>query len=894
MSRQIVGTTIEGKFKLLSLLGEGGLGTVYKAEQVELNRMAAVKFINEEADPENQQRFEREARILASLTNEHVVRIYSFGKLENESPYIAMELVEGITLQQQLQGGPLPWKRCAEIGIEICNGLEAAHTAGIVHRDLKPQNIMLANAPHRESGQLVKILDFGLSKVSVSGNAAELQRLTQTGALIGSVHYMSPEICRGQQADTRSDIYALGCILYQCLTGHPPFDCDNPVGLLHKHSSEAPARIDESSLNGAPPQLELVILKAIQKSPEERFQTATAMAEALRLIASGRAHELDVSDIEKSVRKTNSSRNNIVIIAVFLALAGMAVAGGSVFLSKQYGPSKTMTAMARSERQKNIDNASRIIAEAREKPLGTQDKLRLIQKVIRLIGHRYPSHLITSEYAMEDSKILSQLKTLSNGLRTPNNEELTKVLEQIVANDAQFMSENSEFGEALAKMDVLFGFPPDGMNVLLEHFVRAQSKNDLKNADYFLRKAWEYCDEITNPTLRGASRIRIYEYEVPYLTSLRRFDEAKAKALDWTKQVDRVHPRGNIYRSRVMQRAYYGQESLNMTEEAKETLASVVQNLRRDLAVSASPNLWTGRLNSPSTTEEEVLSYLTEMQEKTMNPVLKQILDEEITSFVLGTWDERTGTKHKTKLLQWAYKHMLGRRPSQSEIKRYLEDSAGRPLTLLPLLRGISRSDEFKKHITAMSPKNRLAYLYQQLLGRKPDPIGTEAFLPKLQKGDNDSVIELIVLSGEFTALAETIDKSEQAARKAQLAWMCKRALGRYPSDSEVEAFLKQHKDEAISFAQEMQKLATSNAFIEKLNTLPSPEEKVKFLYKHSLGREEDRAGLEIDSKKVLSTGAGSREESVLLNLYAGMLASEEFKKQLQVLPFAKGCKDLQ
>lgn len=281
------GLIIDNRYKILSTLGRGGMGTVYLAMEVGLERLVALKFLHAEhlSDSDSFARFKREGRALSLLKHENIISIYRCGLWE-QSPYIAMEFVKGTTLRQIIHDQQLPTKDIIPLALQICSGLEAAHKCGITHRDLKPDNIILI----QEDDCLlqVKLLDFGLATI----NHSNTQHLTQTGELIGSVYYMSPEQCKGARTDSRSDVYAVGCILYELLTGSPPFDCDNPIGLIHKHVNEQPAKLAQTTPSG----LDKVVHKALQKNPSLRHQSMSELSTELRIVQDGNGASLALNN----------------------------------------------------------------------------------------------------------------------------------------------------------------------------------------------------------------------------------------------------------------------------------------------------------------------------------------------------------------------------------------------------------------------------------------------------------------------------------------------------------------------------------------------------------------------------------------------------------------------
>lgn len=263
-------------FELLDKLGEGGMGIVYRARYVGNDRMVAVKLVPDEIakNPTLVARFERELEVLKQLRHPHIVHCFG-GVCESKQRFYAMELVEGGTLHSLLREvGKLPWETAVDYGLQMCSGLECAHQMNVVHRDVKPGNFLITKA-----GKL-KLSDFGLAIVIAS------QRITSAGKTMGTFHYMAPEQIRGKPpVSNRTDLYALGCVFYEMLTGDPPFDADNAAEVLHKHLKEEPARV-RSKIPTCPPELDQLIADLLQKNPELRPASAAAVAERLKNITS--------------------------------------------------------------------------------------------------------------------------------------------------------------------------------------------------------------------------------------------------------------------------------------------------------------------------------------------------------------------------------------------------------------------------------------------------------------------------------------------------------------------------------------------------------------------------------------------------------------------------------
>ena len=266
------GKLIGNRYEILEKIGNGGMATVYKAQDQVLKRYVAVKVLKDEftTDEEFIRRFNTEAQSAASLTHPNIVSIYDVGNEENIY-YIVMELIQGKTLKQIInEDGVLPWKWSINIASQIASALEVAHKNNIVHRDIKPHNIIIT-----EDG-VAKVTDFGIAK------AVSNSTITAFGTTIGSVHYFSPEHARGGYTDAKSDLYSLGIVLYEMLTGRVPFDADTPVSVALKHMQEKP--IEPIKLNPAIPySVNKIIMKAMEKDLNLRYQSATEMLKDLNM-----------------------------------------------------------------------------------------------------------------------------------------------------------------------------------------------------------------------------------------------------------------------------------------------------------------------------------------------------------------------------------------------------------------------------------------------------------------------------------------------------------------------------------------------------------------------------------------------------------------------------------
>jgi serine/threonine-protein kinase len=265
-------------------LGFGGMSEVHRGRDVRLGRDVAIKVLRADLarDPTFQTRFKREAQNAASLNHPAIVSVYDTGEMIRDAvtlPYIVMEFVDGETLRDIVKReGPLPPKRAMEITADICAALDFSHRHGIIHRDVKPANVMLTRAG------AVKVMDFGIARAVTDGQAT----VTATAAVIGTAQYLSPEQARGEAVDARSDVYAAGCVLYELLTGNPPFSGDSPVAVAYQHVREEP-RPPSAMHPGIGKELDAIVLKALNKNPMNRYQTAADMRSDLVRALSGQA-----------------------------------------------------------------------------------------------------------------------------------------------------------------------------------------------------------------------------------------------------------------------------------------------------------------------------------------------------------------------------------------------------------------------------------------------------------------------------------------------------------------------------------------------------------------------------------------------------------------------------
>jgi serine/threonine-protein kinase len=319
----LLGSVLADRYRLVRLLGEGGMGRVYEAEHVDINKRLAIKVLRAESlDPAALARFRQEARSASLIGHENIVAIEDFAALPDGKVYLAMELLDGESLGDRMRRPPpLGLGEAAALMAHVCRGLAAAHDKGVVHRDMKPENIFLA----QKSGRVVpKILDFGIAKVSSDEGAPHL---TRTGAIFGTPLYMSPEQAKGLRLDHRADIYSTGVILYELATGRVPFKADSTIQILNQHISEAPERPTRvAPERRIPAALEATILRAMAKEPAERQASMAELADELERVAGQHTRPATVSVLPATVTAASRrGRRTAAGIAGLVLLLGVVV-----------------------------------------------------------------------------------------------------------------------------------------------------------------------------------------------------------------------------------------------------------------------------------------------------------------------------------------------------------------------------------------------------------------------------------------------------------------------------------------------------------------------------------------------------------------------------------------
>ncbi len=291
MGQDLSGQILLDRYQVIKKLGEGGMGTVYLGEHVTIKKKFAIKVLSPEFahKPDLVERFLQEARAASMINQENVVEITDFGDTPDGSVFFVMEFLNGEDLSDTIKREKaVPWPRVKPIMLQICRALQSAHDAGIIHRDMKPENCF--RVKRGKNADFIKVLDFGIAKVTSEEGEGSGKGLTRTGMIFGTPEYMSPEQAQGAKPDHRVDVYAVGVIMYELLTGRVPFTADTFMGILTKHMfevPEAPTSIAPDAM--IPPEVEAIMLKAMQKDREYRFQSMDEMAAAMEAVGTGTA-----------------------------------------------------------------------------------------------------------------------------------------------------------------------------------------------------------------------------------------------------------------------------------------------------------------------------------------------------------------------------------------------------------------------------------------------------------------------------------------------------------------------------------------------------------------------------------------------------------------------------
>lgn len=350
---------LSADFEILELAGEGGMGSVYKVRRQSSHQVYALKILRPQLclDAAARQRFEREMIAASTVNHPHIVSVYVQGSSRTGQPFCVMDWVDGSSLAREIAtNGALEFPRALAIFLQIADALGHAHGRGVIHRDLKPSNIMLA---HDLGGEYCKLVDFGIAKI-LNTDGMDMETLTGSGELLGSPMYMSPEQCTGGKLDARSDLYSFGCVMYECLTGRPPFAGQNPVHTILSHVNDAPPKLGKIPHIDQPDAMQKVVAKCLEKQPELRYQKAEEVLADLKKLHQGK-------HVSVQIRLSEKRRRLLTLSAVAALLVVAAWAAWNTYSSVNGEPPEIAGAkwrISNEKAQEELNQGNRREAEA--------------------------------------------------------------------------------------------------------------------------------------------------------------------------------------------------------------------------------------------------------------------------------------------------------------------------------------------------------------------------------------------------------------------------------------------------------------------------------------------------------------------------------------------------
>lgn len=390
-----IGTILNGTYQIQEVVGRGGMGSVYRARDILMERTVAIKMLHAHLvqDQASIQRFQQEARAASAINHPNVITAYDFGISESNQPYLIMDFLQGKSLSATIdESNGLEYSRAIHIFAQTCDALHVAHSKGVIHRDLKPSNIMIVQ--NRDDNDFVKIVDFGIAKL-LPHSGKQSQNLTQTGELFGSPLYMSPEQFLGKTLDERTDIYAMGCVMYEALIGRPPFSGEHVLETMHKHINEPPAKFNLARPDlKIPAKLETIVMRALEKHPDARFQSMAELRDAILLTIDGakdtRTLGARLQSIRSQLKRARKKNEKWLRRGQFagLGLLGLlAISGGVIYILQ--GDKDTQWVNLRREAQDYYRRADLKNAQAKFLEAGKLAK--------ELYGDEDPKYLDTLE-----------------------------------------------------------------------------------------------------------------------------------------------------------------------------------------------------------------------------------------------------------------------------------------------------------------------------------------------------------------------------------------------------------------------------------------------------------------------------------------------------------------
>jgi len=391
VSDRLIGTTIDRHYEIMQRLGSGGMSIVYLAKDIRLKKIVALKMMLPHlvANPMSLQRFQQEAEAASNLSHVNVVGVHNFGVTKGNQPYLVMDYCHGTSLANMVSAqGRMELDRAVPIFVQIAGALAHAHEKGVIHRDLKPSNILLTDSGDQHD--IVKIVDFGIAKI-LPQEGREAAALTQTGEVFGSPLYMSPEQCRGEKLDARSDVYSMGCLMYETLVGTPPLNGANMLEILFKHINEMPATLSQATAGVQfPPGIEKIVFRSLAKEPSERFQSMAALRE--ELIRFQRGKRVNIVDLFSTLEVfwhkrrvwKRSEKIAVAISAVLLITAiGLGIQLTALYANAATSPFQKATV---EWKENNLIQLPKVPPD----PAQVRDNIEKTQRLLELVKNEPP------------------------------------------------------------------------------------------------------------------------------------------------------------------------------------------------------------------------------------------------------------------------------------------------------------------------------------------------------------------------------------------------------------------------------------------------------------------------------------------------------------------------
>ena len=495
------GQVVGGRYEIISCLGTGGMGVVYRVKQIFLNTEFALKTLDKRSLTEKAiKRFQHEARTTFSLDHPSIIAVKDYGVLDDETPFLVMEFLNGQTLGERLKrSGSVPLAEAIPIFVQVCFGLAFAHDRGIVHRDIKPSNIMLLKGYPSGAEGSVKIVDFGIAKFTGEGD--EIQSLTRTGEIFGSPLYMSPEQCGGQRVDHRADVYSLGCVIFETLTGTPPFIGDSALSTMMKHQQERAPTLREATLGGDfPESIEEIVATMLAKSPADRYNNLGIVAHNLGALSRGvppskgdrSARGEPPRQKAKSERQDTISmkRSSLYALLLCVAIFSAALAGGAVYVMERRNNGEKSPLAKVVEPPVSLEKLradSRAREAALEKATDGVIPVDVLEKQLALADHTHIFMVRHRTLSDESIRLIAKHPAITKfdviDTDVPN-ECLYRLAELPLRRISLGQSNLNDVGaEALSHCLTLENFEANGTNLTDDGVCKLAALNDLKQLD---------------------------------------------------------------------------------------------------------------------------------------------------------------------------------------------------------------------------------------------------------------------------------------------------------------------------------------------------------------------------------------------------------------------------